>query len=79
MSTIASPDSYTITNKGKVDVLVIKNDLIRAGHNYTITVITPPLHGTATVLNDTTIQYMPTDSFYIGQDVFKYMLCLVLC
>jgi len=76
---IASPDSDTITNKGKVDVLVIKNDLIRAGHNYTITVITPPLHGTATVLNDTTIQYMPTDSFYIGQDVFKYMLCYEDC
>jgi len=76
---IASPDSDTITNKGKVDVIVISNDIIRAGYKHTLTIVTPPVHGTATILNDSTIQYMPTDSFYIGLDVFTYKLCYEDC
>ncbi len=76
---IASPDQDTVTNKGKILIPITLNDLIRAGQNYTIKITAPPLKGTATIINDSTIQYMPIDSFFIGIDVFKYELCYEDC
>ena len=59
----------------RVVINVLKNDIPRNGINSSsISILTPPLHGFATVSADSLIIYAPEES-YIGQDEFIYQVC----
>ena len=59
----------------RVVINVVKNDIPRNAINpSSISILTPPLHGFATVSADSLIVYSPEES-YIGQDEFVYQVC----
>ncbi|MBL7967737.1 MAG: gliding motility-associated C-terminal domain-containing protein [Prolixibacteraceae bacterium] len=64
------------TNINKsVNINVLKNDIPQKAINpSTISIITPPMHGFASVSADSTILYQP-DDYYIGQDELVYRVC----
>jgi len=58
-----------------VVINVLKNDQPANSINpSSISIVTPPLHGIATVDADSLILYLPEES-YIGQDEFVYQVC----
>lgn len=66
--------AITIIND-RVVINVLKNDIPRNAINpSSISILTPPLHGFATVSADSMIIYSPEQS-YIGQDEFVYQVC----
>lgn len=64
------------TNINKsVNINVLKNDIPQKSINpASISIVTPPLHGFASVSADSTIVYQP-DDYYIGQDELIYSVC----
>jgi gliding motility-associated-like protein/uncharacterized repeat protein (TIGR01451 family) len=66
--------AITIINE-RVVINVLRNDIPRNAINpSSISILTPPLHGFATVSADSMIIYSPEQS-YIGQDEFVYQVC----
>lgn len=58
-----------------VMINVIKNDIPARSINVSsVSVISPPLHGVATVAADSLILYEP-EEYYVGQDEFVYQVC----
>lgn len=58
-----------------VMINVIKNDIpARSINASSVSVISPPLHGVATVAADSLIFYEP-EEYYVGQDEFIYQVC----
>ena len=58
-----------------VVINVLKNDIPKESLNpSSISIVTPPLHGIATISADSLILYMPEET-YIGQDEFVYQVC----
>ncbi len=73
----ARDDQYTVledSNAADNVFDVTGNDLLNVGANkLPIVITTPPLHGTATVVNDFFVQYEPDDN-YFGSDSFEYQI-----
>jgi gliding motility-associated-like protein len=64
----------TEINKG-IYINVVKNDIPKnSADPSSISIITPPMHGNATVDADSLIYYLPQDS-YTGHDEFIYQIC----
>jgi len=58
-----------------VVINVLKNDIPKKSVNpSSISIVTPPLHGIASIAADSLILYLPEES-YIGQDEFIYQVC----
>ncbi len=58
-----------------VDINVLRNDIPQGDLNpKTITIVTPPGNGVATITTDSVITYMP-NQYYVGQDNFVYAVC----
>jgi gliding motility-associated-like protein len=73
---IQAENDTTETNVNESVVInVVRNDKpANAINPSSISIVTPPLHGIATVSADSLILYLPEDS-YIGQDEFVYAIC----
>jgi gliding motility-associated-like protein len=68
-------DTATTKVNESVIINVVKNDIPQKSLNpSSISIVTPPLHGIASVAADSLILYMPEDS-YIGEDGFVYAIC----
>ena len=68
---VAEPDRVTIPPNVAVRLRVLDNDSDPDGDPLTITAVTPPAHGTATLNPDGTITYTPAPNFE-GTDTFQY-------
>lgn len=73
---IQAINDTTKTNVNEsVMINVLRNDIPQNGINpSTISIVTPPLHGIASVAADSLILYIPHET-YIGQDEFIYAIC----
>jgi len=68
-------DTVNTNVNQSVIINVVKNDTPKKSINpSSISIVTPPLHGMATVAADSLILYMPEES-YIGEDGFVYAIC----
>ncbi|WP_345271642.1 Ig-like domain-containing protein, partial [Nibrella viscosa] len=74
----AQPDNSTTAFGQPVFTPVLANDQVNGTNatpaTVTLTVSTPPSHGTAVVQNDGTIQYTPAPG-YAGPDSYTYTIC----
>ena len=71
----AGDDAITTRVNEKVAINVLKNDKPRNSINLSsISIVTLPLHGMASVSADSVITYTP-DQYYTGQDDFVYQVC----
>jgi len=68
---IAKDDSANTTKNTPVVINVLANDRDPDGDPMTVTAVTTPAHGTATILSDNTIRYTPATGF-TGTDGFLY-------
>jgi outer membrane protein OmpA-like peptidoglycan-associated protein len=68
---VAVDDTTSVAEDGSVIVAVLGNDTGILDTPLTVTVTSPPLHGTATVNPDNTITYTPAAN-YNGPDGFSY-------
>ncbi|MDB4755013.1 Ig-like domain-containing protein, partial [bacterium] len=69
-------DDYSTTDPTVEDTIaVLTNDIDPEGGPLTVTVITQPPNGTATVLVDGTIEYVTDGVFVNGVDSFTYVIC----
>jgi gliding motility-associated-like protein len=69
-----SDTARTKVNEGVI-INVLRNDLPQNAINpSSISIVTPPVHGTATVAADSLVLYQP-EEFYAGQDEFIYAIC----
>ena len=71
---VANDDNYVVQQNINTILAVSSNDYDPDGDALTLTIITPPQHGMATVINTTQIFYSP-NSFYYGADTIVYVLC----
>jgi len=71
---IANPDTVTIPGNTPVVIDVLGNDEDPEGDELTVTEVTEPEHGTATIDPDGTITYTP-DPAFTGEDTFTYTVC----
>lgn len=71
---VAIDDNYVVQQNTNTILAVSSNDYDPDGDTLTLTIITPPQHGTATVINTTQIFYSP-NGFYYGNDTMVYVLC----
>lgn len=71
---IVNDDSYVVQQNINTILAVSSNDYDPDGDTLTLTIITPPQHGTATIINSTQIFYSP-NSFFYGNDTIVYVLC----
>jgi MYXO-CTERM domain-containing protein len=72
----ATADSFTFSQNSNNNVAtVLANDSSApdSGETLTITAVTAPLHGSATISGGTTIKYTPTTTF-VGDDSFTYTI-----
>ncbi|MGE5394364.1 MAG: gliding motility-associated C-terminal domain-containing protein, partial [Candidatus Saccharibacteria bacterium] len=68
-------DTANVTVNGIVAINVLRNDLPHGGLNpSSISIVTPPSHGVASLAADSLINYRPETS-YSGQDEFIYAVC----
>lgn len=68
-------DSTEITANESVTINVLRNDFpIGALDPSSLTIITPPLHGIASLAGDSLVIYQPETS-YAGNDEFVYQVC----
>lgn len=71
----AVDDSLNMLVNTSVDINVVENDLPADGVDpATVTIVTPPEYGIATVTADSIITYTP-DQYYVGRDDFIYTVC----
>jgi outer membrane protein OmpA-like peptidoglycan-associated protein len=68
---VAVDDTTSVAEDGSAIVTVLGNDTGILDTPLTVTITTPPQHGTATVNPDNTITYTP-DANYNGPDAFTY-------
>jgi gliding motility-associated-like protein len=69
-----SDTAQTKTNQS-VTINVARNDIPQNAINpSSISIVTPPVYGTASVAADSLVLYAP-DEFYVGQDEFVYSIC----
>ncbi len=71
---IANDDNYVVQQNTNTILTVSSNDYDIDGDLLTLTIISPPQHGSATIINGTQIFYSP-NSFYYGPDTIVYVLC----
>jgi Ca2+-binding RTX toxin-like protein len=69
----ANNDSVVVDELVATDIAVRANDSDPDGHPLTITSVSTPAHGTATINANGTIRYTPT-SGYLGPDSFTYTI-----
>ncbi|MFT7583109.1 MAG: hypothetical protein ACI9MR_004795, partial [Myxococcota bacterium] len=67
----AVDDGRDVDEDGQLDIDVLGNDV---GAGLTLTMITPPAHGTISRQEDGTLRYIPADD-YNGPDSFTYTVC----
>ncbi len=70
----ARDDSAETTKNQPVTITVLVNDSDADGDSLTVTSVTDPAHGTATINPDRTVTYTP-DPGYTGGDSFQYDAC----
>lgn len=71
----AGDDTISTRINEKVAINVLRNDKPRNSINLSsISIVTLPLHGNASVSADSVITYTP-DQYYTGQDDFVYQVC----
>lgn len=70
---VANDDTVSTPTETPVDVDVLANDTDFDGDILSVSVATPPAHGTATVNADSTVHYV-SDTGYVGQDAFTYSI-----
>ncbi|MBI2709271.1 MAG: tandem-95 repeat protein [Actinobacteria bacterium] len=70
---VASADSATVYVGATVDVSVLANDTVDGGLSKSVTGVSTPSNGTATVNGDGTVTYAPAPG-YTGGDSFSYTL-----
>ncbi|MDA0301799.1 MAG: cadherin-like domain-containing protein [Chloroflexi bacterium] len=68
---VANDDTATVPMNTATPVNVLANDTDPDGHTLTITAVSTPAHGTATIVGGTSVTYTPT-SGYTGSDTFSY-------
>ena len=71
---VALPDVAFVVPDKPINIDVVNNDNVPGGAATTLTVVTAPTHGTATVSSDTSILYLPSPG-YCGPDVLTYRVC----
>lgn len=71
---VANDDNYVVQQNTNTILAVSSNDYDVDGDVLTLTIISPPKNGTATVINGTQIFYSP-NNFYYGTDTIIYVLC----
>ncbi|GEM_PF-1237430 len=70
---VAVDDAITTPMNTPVTIAVLANDLEFDGDTLTVTGVTNPLHGTATLNPDSTVLYAP-EAGYLGLDTFTYTI-----
>jgi len=72
---VASNDSSSVAVNGStINIPVIQNDTDTENDTLTITIIGGPQNGNASVVNDTTVSYVP-DNGFCGTDTIWYQVC----
>ncbi len=72
---VAVDDSLNMLLNTSVDINVVENDLPVDGIDpSSVTIISHPEHGTASLTADSIITYTP-DQYYVGRDNFIYTVC----
>lgn len=71
---VANSDNYVVQQNQNTFLFVTSNDYDPDGDLLTLTIITAPQHGSASVINGTQISYSPSN-FYYGPDTIVYVLC----
>ncbi len=69
----AVDDSANVDEDGSVDIPVLGNDTDADGDSLTVTEVSDPPNGTATINPDGTVKYTPAPDF-CGQDSFTYTI-----
>lgn len=70
---VAVSDTFTGSEGTPIILNVLANDYDTDGDSLTITSVTGPSHGTASILSDQTIEYFPFNG-YTGTDSFSYTI-----
>nr|HPQ33881.1 Ig-like domain-containing protein [Tenuifilaceae bacterium] len=70
----ANDDNVEITKNSSVDIDILANDTGINGVELTVSIVTEPLFGVATVNYDYTLNYVP-NAYYYGLDSLTYQLC----
>ncbi|MCW3126417.1 MAG: outer rane adhesin like protein, partial [Bacteroidetes bacterium] len=73
---LAAQDTTSTSMQTAVNIPVTTNDFEPDGDSTTLSVVTPPIHGTATQVGNSYI-YTP-DAGYAGDDTFYYRMCDVM-
>jgi gliding motility-associated-like protein len=71
---VANNDTATVHQNSQVIIPVTANDINTTADSLTLIIRTTPLNGSVTVLQNSSIRYIPNTSF-IGIDSFGYWLC----
>ena len=72
---VALNDTVVVAeNSSSNSISVTANDTAYNGQSLSVTIITNPQHGTAAVINNNQVNYMPA-AFYYGADSFTYAAC----
>jgi gliding motility-associated-like protein len=70
---IAVDDNVTMNQGDTLTAQVLGNDVYKATYPQHVVISVAPVHGTATVINDTTVVYIPFAN-YCGTDYLEYIL-----
>lgn len=68
---VANDDTATVPMNTATPINVLANDTDPDGHALTITAVSTPAHGTATIVGGTSVTYTP-NAGYTGGDTFSY-------
>jgi gliding motility-associated-like protein len=71
---VAVNDSFTVPETVASTLPLTSNDYDPDGEALSVTILLPPAHGTATISNNPSVTYTPTQ-FYFGLDSFIYIIC----
>jgi gliding motility-associated-like protein len=71
---VAVNDTFVVPQNVGSTLPVTSNDYEPDGETLTVTILTGPVHGTASVSNGTQVIYTPMQ-FYYGMDSFVYVVC----
>jgi len=72
---IIANDDYLLAYHSRMSIIdVLSNDFGFEGNNASLTITVQPLHGTAKIISNNTIEYTPT-ALYLGSDEITYSIC----
>ena len=71
---VANDDDATTLQNQTVTIDVQDNDVIYNPATTTTAIVEQPDHGTATIINNDSVRYVPDPSF-LGEDMFQYRIC----